>query len=381
MKLLEYKGKELLDWYGVPIQKGVVVESADNVFSAVKELKPPFVVKVQVMAGGRGKAGGIKFAANVDEAGKVSKSLLGKIIKNIVVKKVLIAEKVEVEDEWYLSVILDRFYKSPMVIFSPLGGVDIEETAKSNPDKIAKIPINPLIGIKDYDVRYIFQKYSIDNAFFEQFSSILKNLYRLFNEYDCTLVEINPLAKVIGSSLIAIDCKIDIDDSSLFRHTDIVEFRKLLDENEWIIEARKFNFLYIPIDNEGDITVMSNGSGMLMSSIDLIIKTGQKVRAALDLGGGATSDRIREAVRIIFKDEKTKYLFINIFGGITRCDEVANGVKDAFDSGLKNRTIILRLEGTNKQKGLKILNQLGENILTIDSVSEGVKKLESRRLV
>ena len=381
MKLLEYKGKELLDWYGVPIQKGVVVESANNIFSAVEELKPPFVVKVQVMAGGRGKAGGIKFAANVDEAGKVSKSLLGKIIKNIVVKKVLIAEKVEVEDEWYLSVILDRFYKSPMVIFSPLGGVDIEETAKSNPDKIAKIPINPLIGIKDYDVRYIFQKYSIDNAFFEQFSSILKNLYRLFNEYDCTLVEINPLVKVIGSSLIAIDCKIDIDDSSLFRHTDIVEFRKLLDENEWIIEARKFNFLYIPIDNEGDITVMSNGSGMLMSSIDLIIKTGQKVRAALDLGGGATSDRIREAVRIIFKDEKTKYLFINIFGGITRCDEVANGVKDAFDSGLKNRTIILRLEGTNKQKGLKILNQLGENILTIDSVSEGVKKLESRRLV
>ena len=379
VKLLEYKGKELLEGYGIPVQKGVVVGSAQDVPGAIKDLKAPYVLKVQIMAGGRGKAGGIKFADNGEDAQKICSKMLGMVIKNIVVKKVLIAQKVDVLDEWYLSVILDRQNKCPMVIFSPLGGVDIEETAKTCPDKIIKTSINPLLGIKDYTARYIFKKYNLDNAYFEQFLAIFKNLYRLFSDYDATLLEINPLAITDGSRLLAIDCKADIDDSSLFRHADILEFRNSLDENELVVSARKFNFLYIPIDAGGDIAVASNGSGILMSCIDLITKTGAKVGAALDLGGGATSERIAEAVKIIFRNQKTKYLFISIFGGITRCDEVAAGVKLAFQSGLSDKTIVIRLEGTNKAAALEILASIGGSVITAESISDGVKKLKTRR--
>jgi succinyl-CoA synthetase beta subunit len=379
MKLLEYKGKELLEGCGIPIQKGVVVGSARDIPGAVKDLKAPYVLKVQIMAGGRGKAGGIKFANNLEDAQKICSEMLGMVIKDIAVKKVLIAQKVDVLDEWYLSVILDRQDKCPMVIFSPFGGIDIEETARTGPDRIAKIAINPLLGIKDYMVRYIFKKYNLDVAYFEQFLAILKNLYKLFNEYDATLLEINPLAITDGCELLAIDCKADIDDSSLYRHADILEFRNSIDENELIVSARKFNFLYIPINDGGDIAVASNGSGMLMSCIDLITKTGAKVGAALDLGGGATSDRIAEAVKIIFRNQNTKYLFVSIFGGITRCDEVAAGVKLALQSGLAGKTIVIRLEGTNKAAAFKILESIGDSVIPADSISDGVKKLKSAR--
>ena len=379
MKLLEYKGEELLKNFCIPIKNGVVVDSAEDVPCAIKELKAPYVLKVQIMAGGRGKAGGIKFADTEQDAQKICGEMLGMKIKNIVVKKVLIAQKVDVLDEWYLSVILDRLNKCPMVIFSPLGGVDIEGTTRTSPDKIVKIAINPLLGIKTYTARYIFKKYNLDNAYFEQFFSIIKNLYKLFNDYDATLLEINPLAITNKNGLLAIDCKADIDDSSLYRHADILEFRNSLDENELIVEARKFNFLYIPINSGGDIAVVSNGSGMLMSCIDLITKTGAKVGAALDLGGGATSDRIAEAVKIIFSNQKTNYLFISIFGGITRCDEVAQGVKLALQSGLEGKTIVIRLEGTNKAAAFEILECLGNSVITADSISDGVKKLKSAR--
>lgn len=379
MKIMEYKGKEILSNYGIPIQKGVVIDSIDEIKEKVKNLKPPFVVKVQILAGGRGKAGGIKFADDVGSAYMVCKDLLGTIIRGHVVKKILIAEKVDVNDEWYLSVILDRYYKSPMIIFSSLGGIDIEETAKSNLDKIIKIPVNPITGIKDYFVGYIFNKCKINNIFKYQFFPILNGIYKLFNEYDCTLAEINPLSIVNGSNLMAIDCKMDIDDSALYRHADILEFRNSLDENPLTVEARKFNFLYIPLSNDGDIAVMSNGSGILMSCIDLISKSGLKVGAVLDLGGGASSDRISEAVKIIFRNKNINYLLVSIFGGITRCSEVANGVKIAVESGLEDKTLVLRLEGTNKQAAMEILSNVDGKVIVADSISEGVKILNSRR--
>ena len=198
-------------------------------------------------------------------------------------------------------------------------------------------------------------------------------------EYDATLVEINPLVITNEDKIIALDCKTDIDDSALIRHPDIYEFREKLDEDILIKEARKFNFLYIPIGDEGDITVMSNGSGMLMSCIDLITKKGAKARAALDLGGGATSDRIAEAVKIVFKSKETNYLFISIFGGITRCDEVAGGVKLALKEGLEDKTIIIKLEGTNKIEALDILHEIGDRVVSASSITEGVDKLISIR--
>ncbi|HHT79080.1 MAG TPA: ADP-forming succinate--CoA ligase subunit beta [Actinobacteria bacterium] len=381
MKLLEYKGKELLKEYGIPIQNGVVVQENQDIKESIKALNPPYVLKVQIMAGGRGKAGGIKFAESPDEAEKLAKEMLQMEIKKLKVRKVLIAEKVDLADEWYLSIVLDRFNKAPMLIFSPLGGVDIEETAKNNPEKIVKIPINFFMGIKEYTIRYIFKKYDLDLALTEAFTSIVKNLYKLFIEYDCTLTEINPLAIIGDGKLLAVDCKADIDNSSLYRHSDIAEFRNSIEENALIKEARQFNFLYIPVTDEGNIAVVSNGSGMIMSCIDLITKNVQKVGAALDLGGGATSDRIAEAVKIIFKNKNIMCLFISIFGGITRCDEVALGVKAALDSGEieKDRVVVIRLEGTNKPEALKILSEIGSNVIIADSISDGVSKISSRR--
>ena len=379
MKLMEYKGKELLGKYNIETQKGVVIDSIENIKDDISGLEPPFVIKVQIMAGGRGKAGGIKFADDLSSAIENCKKLLGANIKGHIVKKLLIAEKVEVGSEWYMSIILDRSYKSPMLIFSPIGGIDIEETAKSSPDKIVKIPINPFLGIRDYISRYVFNQYNLPLEYYGSFNLILSNLYKLFCEYDCTLTEINPLVITSDKKLIAVDCKMDIDDSSLFRHPDMAYYRDSMEENELIILARKYNFLYIPITNDGDIAVMSNGSGMLMSCIDLITKNKMKVGAALDLGGGATSDRISEAIKIIFSNKKISSLFISVFGGITRCDEVANGVKGVIDSNLSDKFLVIRIEGTNKEIGLRILKNIGSNVLSVNSISEGVKALNSRR--
>jgi len=379
MKLLEYKGKELLKNYEIPVQKGIVVGSVGEISKNIKEIKPPYVIKVQIMAGGRGKAGGIKFADNAADAEKVCADLFDKEIRGCIVKKILIAEKAEVKNEWYLSIILDRFYKTPMIIFSSNGGIDIEETAKTDSEKIIKLPINPLIGVKDYHTRYILSKTKTDSKYIAQLSHIIKNLYKLFNEYDCTLAEINPLSIVEEDKLLAIDCKTDIDDSSLFRHPDIAEFRESLDEDPLVKEARKFNFLYIPVEKDGDIAVMSNGSGMLMSCIDLLFKQGMKTGAAFDLGGGATSERIAEAVRIIFKNKNINYLLVSIFGGITRCDEVAKGVKLAVEAGLQNKTVILRLEGTNKPEALEIIKGIDGSVISAANIAEGVKILSSRR--
>jgi succinyl-CoA synthetase beta subunit len=379
MKLLEYMGKELLKDYDIPIQNGIVADNVGEVKSAAEKLKSPYVLKAQVMAGGRGKAGGIKFARDKSEAEKLSSGILGMTIKDNIVKKLLITEKVDVKNEWYLSIILDRASKSPMVIFSPLGGIAIEETAKEDPGKVAKIAVDPLTGIKDYVARYIFSKFSLNQDYFKEFNFILKNLYRLFTGYDTTLVEINPLVITDEDKLLALDCKADIDDSSLFRHPDIYDFRENMEEDVLIKEARRFNFLYITLKGKGDIAVMSNGSGMLMSCIDLITETGAEVRAALDLGGGATSERIAEAVKIVFKDKKIKYLFISIFGGITRCDEVAGGVKLAVEEGIGHSKIIIRLEGTNKKEALKILDGIGDSVIFAESITDGVAKLISIR--
>ena len=379
MKLLEYKGKELFKEYQIPIQNQAVIDSTDDLDSALKKIKVPYVLKAQVLAGGRGKAGGIKFAESIKEAKKLSGQILGMTIKGSIVKKLLITEKVEVKDEWYLSIIIDRLTKAPMVIFSPLGGMDIEDTAKNNPSKIIKIKIDPIIGIKDYISRYIFSKFNLKKDYLKDFTQILKNLYNLFVSYDATLLEINPLAVTGDDSLVALDCKADVDDSSLYRHPDIYEFREKMDEDVLIKGARKFNFLYLPVKDKGDVSVMSNGSGMLMSCIDLITKDRIEVRSALDLGGGATSERIAEAVNIVFKNRSIKYLFISIFGGITRCDEVAGGVKLALKENAKDKNIIIRLEGTNKDKALKILDEIGQSVVSADSIIDGVTKLISLR--
>lgn len=379
MDLMEYKAKELFDKYEVPTQKGIVAECPNEIKSLADTIDYPVVVKAQVQTGGRGKAGGVKFAKNEQEVVEVGKSILGMDIKGHIVKKVLIVEKAEIARELYVSIILDRLTKSPMIIFSPMGGVDIEETAKTDPDKVIKVEVDPLIGINDYTIRYLINRGGLQTDLFNKLHGLLKNLYKMFCEYDCTLVEINPLAVTPGGELIALDGKVSVDDSALSRQSDILEFRNSLDENELVLEARSFGFLYIPCEPEGKVAVMSNGSGMVMSCMDLISKEGIEVGVAFDLGGGATADRIAEAVRIVLSNEKINTLFISIFGGITRCDEVARGLKAALESREDDKMVVIRIEGTNKEKGLEVLNSISGNVIPVNSIREGVKELAARR--
>lgn len=379
MDLMEYKAKELFDKYEIPTQKGIVIEDVSDLASKALNLTFPLVAKAQVQIGGRGKAGGIKFASNTDELLEVSKSILGMDIKGHIVKKLLIVEKAEVSKELYLSIMLDRLSKKPMIIFSSEGGVDIEEVARLTPEKVMKVSIDPLIGIKDYIIRYLISKSGLNNSLYEQMFDIVKKLYTLFCEYDCMLTEINPLVITAENKILALDGKVSIDDNALSRQPDILEFRDSLTEDELVLEARKFNFLYIPCEVDGNIAVMSNGSGMIMSCIDLISKQGMKVGVGFDLGGGATAERIAEAVRIVLSNKNIKALFITIFGGITRCDKVATGIKMAMEKHEEDKLLVVRVEGTNKEKGLEIINSIKGQIISVDNIREGVSVLAARR--
>jgi succinyl-CoA synthetase beta subunit len=380
MDLMEYKAKELFNKYGIPVPEGVLIEDAGEVAEKISEMTFPVVLKSQVQTGGRGKAGGIKFARDLHEAVKVAENVMGMNIHGHIVKKLLAEQKIGISKELYLSIMLDRLTKSPMIIFSPVGGVDIEDIAKNNPEKIVKYKLDPLIGIKDYIVRYIINKSGIHYDIFNQLYDIIVKLYKLFCEYDCLLVEINPLVITQDNRMIAIDAKISVDDSALIRRPDIAVFRDSLVEDVLIVQARKYRFLYIPCEPDGNIAVISNGSGMIMSCMDLISKEGMKVGAALDLGGGATSDRIAQAIRIVSSNKNIKALFISIFGGITRCDEVAAGVKIGMErNGNSEKLIAIRIEGTNRKKGMEILKNIKGNIISVDSIKEGVRELASRR--
>lgn len=379
MDLMEYKAKELYEQYVIPTMRGIVIDNLEDLESRASCLNYPVVAKAQVQVGGRGKAGGIKFAENLDELKTASKSILGMDIKGHIVQKLLIVEKLEVKQEWYLSIMLDRLTKGPMVIFSPIGGMDIEETARTSPEKVLKVSIDPLVGVRDYLPRYLLSKAGCDPEYFDQLFDLLVKLYRMFCEYDCTLVEINPLVISQENKLVALDGKVSVDDSALIRQPDILAFRDSLPDDELILEARKFRFLYIPCEPDGNVAVMSNGSGMIMSCIDRITEKGMKVGAALDLGGGATADRIKEAIRIILSNRQIKALFINIFGGITRCDEVAGGVKSAVEQITEQKLIIVRFEGTNKDKGMEILSSIQGGGIAVNGLREGVQELDARK--
>ncbi|MDR3643891.1 MAG: ADP-forming succinate--CoA ligase subunit beta [Clostridia bacterium] len=380
MDLMEYKARELFENFGMPVLKGVVTDNAQGLAEKTAGLTFPLVAKAQVQVGGRGKAGGVKFASDVEELEKVSGSILGMKIKGHIVKKLLIVEKAPEHDECYLSMTLDRKTKGPMIIFSVSGGVDIEQVAREHPERIFKVPVDPMIGVTDYVTRYIIDKGGLNAALFAPLFDLLKKLYTLFRASDCLLAEINPLA-VVGDKLITLDAKVTVDDSALYRQPDVLAFRDAIDEDPLVKEARDFRFLYIPCDPEGNIAVTSNGSGMIMSCMDLISKRGMKVCAALDLGGGATSERIAEAVRIVLSGENTKALLISIFGGITRCDEVAGGIVTAMSKMAPGKIVVVRMEGTNKEKGLEILGGAGDHIIPVATLKEGIEALAKRGLL
>lgn len=379
---MEYQAQTLFKKFALPVMHGCVVEDAGEVAGAIEreDVHYPLVVKAQVQIGGRGKAGGIQFADDLAQAEAHARKLLGSELRGLRVNKLYLVEKARYEKEWYLSIMLDRLSKQPIIIFSAMGGMEIEETARTDPDKIKKLVIDPMIGVQDYMARYLLSSSGLPLDCVKELDDLLKKLYRCFMEYDCMLCEINPLVVTEDNRLIALDGKVDIDDSALYRLPDVTAWRDELPEEALVKEARQYNFLYIPVEQGGSIAVCSNGSGMLMSCIDMISKNGMKVAAVLDLGGGATSERIAEAMRILFSTPGVKAVLINIFGGITRCDEVAGGVKLAMERHtLDGKLIIVRMEGTNKDRGIEIIEGLHSDVIRTEGLRESVAALLERR--
>lgn len=383
MKLMEYQAKLLFKQFGLPVKHGCVIDKKEDLAKAMQEnnVSFPVVVKAQIQSGHRGQAGGIQFAKTMEEAEKHVDRLLGKELLGLMVNKLYLVEMADFKTEWYLSIMLDRLSKQPIIIFSGEGGMEIEETARTNPAAIKKLVIDPMIGVQDYMARYLLSSSGLDIGYTKQLDALLKKLYRCFMEYDCMLTEINPLVIDMDDQLLALDGKVDIDDSALYRLPDVTAWRDELPEEALITEARQFNFLYIPCEKGGSIAVCSNGSGMLMSCIDMISKNGMQVAAVLDLGGGATAARIKEAMRILFSTPGVKAVLINIFGGITRCDEVAGGVKLAMEEhDLDGKLIVVRMEGTNKDKGIEIIDSMGSSdVVRVDGLRESVAALLERR--
>lgn len=379
MDILEYQAIDLFNQFNIPTMNSCVIREKNQIGELVKKanLSYPLVAKVQIPMGKRGKAGGIRFADNLEELTEHVEDLLHKELLGFPVNEILVVEKAVYDQEMYLSIMLDRLSKKPMIIFSAEGGMDIEELAASNPEKIVKLAIDPFVGVQSYHALYILSKAGMSTDLKKEFYAILKNLYECFMNSDCLLSEINPLV-LRGQEFIALDGKVKIDDSAIYRLPKMQEIRESLYEEPLVREARHKNFLYIPVEEGGRVAVMSNGSGMLMSCIDLITKAGQQVAAALDLGGGATADRIQDGLRILFSTEGVDSILINIFGGITRCDEVAQGIIYAWDSIDEMENIVILMEGTNKEKGLAILEEIAEEIIIPRNLPEGVATLVKR---
>jgi succinyl-CoA synthetase beta subunit len=382
MKLLEYQAKSLMEQFGIPVKPRIVIDDTRDIAGKLREagLSYPVVIKAQVQIGGRGKAGGVKFAENEAEAVQLCEKMLHMDIRGLRAEELMISEKVELAREWYLSILLDRLTKAPLLIFSPMGGIDIEETARTNPERIAKVPLDPFRGPTDYAIAYAMDKTGADLQYKDALKDMVQRLFKMFYAYYTMLTEINPLGIDTAGRLIALDGKVEIDDNALSALPDVLAFRDKLQEDPQVIEARRVNFHFVPMEGDGTIGVMSNGSGMLMSCIDLISQKGMKVHAALDLGGGATADRIAEAVRIMLTRPAIDTVFICIFGGITRCDEVAKGACIAMAKAeAAGKRLILRMEGTNKEEAARIVVDSGLPIVVAEGIPRAVEAIEQLR--
>ena len=381
MKIHEYQAKELFKKYNVPVPDGGVAFNPDEAIGVAKSLDGyPVVVKAQIHAGGRGKGGGVKLAQNEQEV----KSLAGQIIgMNLVthqtgpdgqkVKKVLVEQGLDIAKELYLSVVPDRSIAKIVIMASEAGGMDIEEVAAKTPEKIIKVAINPLQGIQPYHCRQVAFGLNLPPAVMKSFVALLKNLYRLFVDYDGSLVEINPLVITADESVVALDAKINFDDNALFRHKDILEYRDTEEEDPLEVEASKYNLNYINLD--GNVGNMVNGAGLAMATMDLIKLAGAEPANFLDVGGGASAEMVENGFKIILSDPNVKGILINIFGGILRCDVLAEGVVQAAKKTKINVPVVVRMEGTNIEEGRRILAESGLDLITATDLKDAAQRV------
>jgi succinyl-CoA synthetase beta subunit len=370
MKLHEYQSKLLFAQRNIPIPKGRVAATAQIAKEIAEELGGRVVVKAQVLAGGRGKAGGIRLARTPAEAEELATQILGMNIKGLPVRRVLVDEAAFISKELYLGMSNDRTLRRAVVITSAEGGVDIEEVANAHPDRILHTVIDPLIGLREYQARDIASGINLPHEFWKSFTQIAQGLYQVYTSCDATLAEINPLVITTDGRLLALDGKMIIDDSALFRHPDLLELRDFDEEKPEEIEAHKYGLAYVKM--EGEIGCMVNGAGLAMTTMDLIQIVGGNPANFLDIGGGATAEKVSAGLRIVLADPHVRAVLINIFGGITRCDEVARGVLNALESSPARVPIVIRLEGTNGAEGRQLL--AGAHMTTAESLLEAAQK-------
>lgn len=353
MKLHEYQSKQLFAQRGIPILKGKVATTAEQARDIAVELGGRVVIKAQVLVGGRGKAGGVKVAKDAQQAEEYATQILGMSIKGLPVRKVLVDQVAEIKTEIYLGITNDRAAKSPVVIASMAGGVEIEEVAKESPEKVIREHVNPFLGLRDYQVRNIAAGIGLPHEHWKAFAQMATALYQTYWDTDATLAEINPLVISGTDQLIALDGKIVLDDNALYRHADLAEMRDQDEEAPAETEAHKYGLSYVKLD--GEIGCMVNGAGLAMATMDVISHFGGTPANFLDVGGGASSEKVAAALRIIFSDKNVKSVLFNIFGGITRCDEVARGILKALGEVPTSAPMVVRLVGTNEAEGRQLL--------------------------
>jgi succinyl-CoA synthetase beta subunit len=383
MKIHEYQAKELFRKYNVQVPEGGVAFKSDEAKSVAEKIGAfPVVVKAQIHAGGRGKGGGVKLAKTLDEVGDLTKKIIGMTLvthqtgpAGRLVKKVLIEQGLDIVKELYLSILPDRATAKNVIMASEAGGMDIEAVAEQTPEKIIKVHIDPLMGIQAYHLRQVAFGLNIPAAAIKEFQSLLKNLYNLFVDYDCSLVEINPLVLTAQDRVIALDAKMDFDNNALYRHKDVAEYRDFDEEDPLEVEASKYNLNYINLGGNGNVGNMVNGAGLAMSTMDIIKLAGAEPANFLDVGGGANAEMVENGFRIILSDPKVKGILINIFGGILRCDVLATGVVQAAQKvGLKV-PVVVRMEGTNVEQGRKILADSGLNLISAVDLKDAAQKV------
>ncbi len=353
MDLLEYQGKQLFAGNGVPVPNGKPAQTVDQAVDAADAVGYPAVVKAQVQIGGRGKAGGIKIAQNKEEAREHAEAILGMDIKGLTVHEVWVEEASDIAAEYYAAIVFDRSAKMPLVMLSRMGGMDVEEIAETDPKAIARLHVDPLIGFQDFHGRRLAFESGIDADVVGKVGALLRKLYDTFVNCDAMLVEVNPLIVTGDREVAALDAKVSIDDSALYRHADIAAFRNPTAEDVQEQMAHEKGLTYVKLD--GDVGILGNGAGLVMSTLDVVAQAGGRPANFLDAGGGSKAEAIVDALEVILSDDKVKAVLFNIFGGITRCDEIAKGLIAAFEQMEITVPIVVRLDGTNDEAGRKLL--------------------------
>jgi succinyl-CoA synthetase beta subunit len=355
MDLLEYQGKQLFARHGVPVPSGKPATTVGEAVAAAEEIGYPCVVKAQVQIGGRGKAGGIKVAQNRDEAEQHATNIIGMDIRGFTVHEVWVEAASDIAAEYYASIIFDRSAKKPLVMLSTQGGMDIEEVAERDPSAIARLHVDPLLGFQDFHGRRLAFDAGVDADVVRPVGALLSKLYDAFIAEDATLVEVNPLIVTADRKVAALDAKVTLDDNALFRHPDHATLRNVTDEDPQEKMARERDLTYVKLD--GNVGILGNGAGLVMSTLDVVKYAGGEPANFLDAGGGANAEAITSAVEVILSNDKVTAVLFNIFGGITRCDEVAKGLIEAFDQIKPEVPFVVRLDGTNDEEGRRLLSE------------------------